>query len=204
MRKLGNITMKAILSRFEQLAVFVEGIIDNVVHPEGELMGRGLLLGKITAGTVGTVGNLRAYAEGKVKTGGAFSTGAATFTLDPADSATKAMIKHFRIGDVIESTGGTALGTILTYNPVTGVGTLTGNSSNNLAAGQGVRVAAANLKISGKAGMILKDEVLMEATNEPVVGYIEGFFKQSSTTVTAAAATSMNGTNVTSDELRLV
>lgn len=198
---LGPITTMNPVSRFEQMAVAVEAIIDNAVHPSGTKLLRGVLLAKIVSGN-GTAGNYRAYAEGTVKTSGAFSTAAATFTLDPATAG--GLIGNFQVGDVIEGTDGTALGTILTYNPVTGVGTLTGNSTSNYTAGNTVRITEASVSIASKNGRILKDEVLMESNNEPANGWIEGFFIQSRTTITAAALTKMSGKAVTTGEIRLV
>lgn len=193
-RILANVTNSGTVSRYAELCVLVEGVIDNAIHSGGELLKRGLLLMKTVAN-----GKYRAYAEALVKAGGAFSNASAAFTLDP----TSALVGYFRVGDVIESTSGTALGTIATFSAVTGVGTLTGNAANNLAAGQSVRVAESQAALSGNVGRILEDEILMDASDEAFDGFSEGFFVQSRTTVTAAALAKLGGYLLTTDEIRL-
>lgn len=196
-RVLGDITQPNVESRFLPLAVAVEALIDASVHPDEKIL-RGTLLMKIVSS-----GKYRAYAEADVATGGDFSTGADTFTLEDQDSKEK--MKHFRVGDVIEGTDGTALGTIATFNATTGVGTLTANSSNNYAAGNGVRVATSVATLASQAGRILKSETTVETgQDEPVAAYIEGFFNKNRVIgATAAAITALGATEPTTDEIRL-
>jgi hypothetical protein len=190
---LNTITNPALVSRHDHLAVCESITIDSTVHADGERLVRGTLLGKLGSG------KYRAYAEAVVT--GAFATNSTAFTLDPASKAAK----HFRVGDVIESTGGSALGTIATYNPATGVGTLTGNASNALAANgtNAVRIPLATLALGSSAGKLLKDEVDMEGIDEIAVAYFEGYFVKSLTTLTAAALTAMGAIDVDTDEVRL-
>jgi len=114
-------------------------------------------------------------------------------------------IKHFRVGDVIESVAGLALGTIATYDPVTGIGTLTGNSANNLAAGVGVRVDNADLALASQAGRILKSEVIVTAgQDEPVAAYTEGFFIEARVLgATTASKLELGALEPTPGEMRL-
>jgi hypothetical protein len=183
----------ALISRHEQLAIANAIKIDNAIHALNETLRRGTLLGK------GANGKYRAYAEAPVTV--AFSAASPNFTLDPADINTK----NFRVGDVIESVAGLALGTILTFNSVTGVGTLTANSANALAIGQRVRATAAVIAINVSNGKLLQDEVVMGSADEVAVGYFEGFFVTSQTSLTAAAKTAMGAIDVAgeADEVRL-
>jgi hypothetical protein len=176
---LASIKNVAIISRFEQVALETALVVDKTIHAAGETLERGTLLGKLASG------KHRAYAEGTVKAGGAFSNAAATFTLDVAVSP---IAKHLRVGDVIESVGGTALGTIATYDKVTGVGTLTGNSANNLAAGQKVRIAIATVVLANSKAKVLKNDIECSSDFDAVgVGYFEGVFVKDATTITDAA-----------------
>lgn len=195
-RLLGDITNANPVSRYESQAVPVGGVIDNAIHLAAELLKRGTLMAKIVSS-----GKFRAYFEATVKAGGDFANNAVGFTLDAALSP---LIGNLRVGDVIESVGGTALGTIATFNATTGVGTLTGNSANNLAAAQKVRITEATVQLGSKSGRILKDEVLMGSSDEPFVGWIEGFFIQARTTITAAALTALGGKTVSTGEIRLI
>lgn len=198
-RILGDIKTASPLSRQINLAVVIGLVIDLAVHASGELLLRGALLGKILSGN-GTVGNYRAYFEGTVKSGNAFGTSAATFGVDLPNSP---LAKNLRVGDVLESTAGVALGTVLTWDPVAGTGTLAANSAAVLAAGNTFRVTEASLSIASKNGKILSDEVLMDANNAPASGWVEGYFIQARTTVTAAALTKMGGANPSTGEMRI-
>lgn len=196
MNPIATVRNTALVSRFDHLACET-GVLLDKTYQAGVRLLRGALLGKIVSS-----GKYRAYVEIDVKTGGDFSTVAATFTLDVA---TKIGQGDFEVGDVITSVGGTALGTILTYNKTSGVGTLAANSANNLAAGQKVKVSEAVLSLANKAGRLLKDETLVAADQDtPVAAYFEGFFLQSQTTVTAAALTTLGGFTIESGEIRLV
>lgn len=191
-----TITNKALLSRFEHLACEAGVLLDKTFQAGIKLL-RGDLLGKIVAS-----GKYRAYVEIDVKAGGDFSVASVNFTVD---KATKIGRGELAVGDVITSVAGLALGTIATYNATTGVGTLTANSSNALAAGQKVKVSEAVLSIANKAGKIVKDEIDVDASYDvPAVGYFEGFFLQANTTVTAAALTTMGGFTIDAGEIRLV
>lgn len=193
-RDLGSMANKSLVSRDLRLAVVRGLVIDNSVHPKDELIYRGTLMGKLVSG-----GKYRAYAEGTVQTT-AFATNSVNFQVDPSGSTAK----HFRVGDVIESTGGSALGTIATFNPNTGVGTLTANSTNALSVGNTIRIATSVLSISGADGKLLQDDIKMEANDMPVPGYVEGYFVYASTTVTSAAITAMGAHALLSGtELRL-
>lgn len=195
-RVLGNITQPVILSRRAELAVADSAVIDGSIH-EDELLLAGQVLGK-TAG-----GKYRAYAEAVVATGGAFSASAAGFTVENAEG--EDAMKYIRVGDVIESVAGDALGTVATFDPVTGVGTLTGNSANALAAGQRVRVAAAGLSIAAGDVRILTSETSVDGDADvPAAGYFEGFFSKTIRGATAAALTAMGAKDISSDEFRLV
>lgn len=195
-RLLGDIQSPNLLSRRDDLAVSVGVVIDGAVH-EDEMLKRGYLLAKIIAS-----GKYRAYAEADVAVGGDFSTGADTFTLEAGQEGAK----HFRVGDVLESVAGAALGTIATYNPATGAGTLTGNSSNNLADGNGVRITEASVSLGSKNGRVLKNEMVIEGTEDkPEASYSEGFFTEARIpNLTDAAKTSLGTSAPSSGELRLL
>lgn len=195
MQPIATVRNPALVSRFDQHALESSALLDKT-YQAGVRLKKGALLGKLGSG------KYRAYVEIDVKTGGDFSNAAVGFTLDVA---TKVGQGDFEVGDVITSVSGTALGTILTYNKTTGVGTLAANSANNLAAGQKVKVSEAVLALGSKAGRILKDEVLVEADQDtPCAAYFEGFFLQANTTVTAAALTTLGGFTIESGEIRLV
>lgn len=196
-RVLGDITQPNVVSRFQSLAVAVEALLDVTVHLEGEKLFEGTLLAKIVAN-----GKFRAYAEADVNV--AFNAGNVDFTLeDQADGHLK--MKHFRVGDVIEGVDDTALGTIATFNPVTGVGTLTANSANAYAIGLAVRVSNADLKLSAGDGRILKSELLMSDLDEPVAAYVEGFFTDTRVIgLTADAKTELGSKSYVPGETRLI
>jgi len=197
-RILGDITQPNVVSRFQNLTVAVAALISVAVHLDGEKLLEGTLLAKIVAD-----GKFRAYAEADVSV--AFSTGNADFTLeDQADGHLK--MKHFRVGDVIEGTDGTALGTILTFNGVTGVGTLTANSAANHSTP--VRVDNADLKLSGGDGRILKAETLMGINgvlDEPQAAYVEGFFTETRVIgATVASKLALGSKSYVAGEMRLI
>lgn len=196
-RILGDITQPNVESRFLPLAVAVEALIDSAIHPDEKLL-RGTLLGKIVAS-----GKFRAYAEADVASGGNFSNAADTFTLEDQDAILK--MKHFRVGDVIEGVDGTVLGEIATFDPVTGVGTLTGNSANNYVASNGVRVDNADLALASQAGRILKSETIVTAgQDEPVSAYTEGFFTEARVLgATTASKLDLGSLEPTPGEMRL-
>lgn len=189
---LSTITNPALVSRHHQLAVEESFTIDNAVHADGEKILRGTLFGKIVA-----TSKYRAYAEGVVA--GAFAVNSKAFTLSGAAA------KHFRSGDVIQSTASEALGTIDDYDPETGIGTLVANSTTALAAdgSKSVRIPLATLALADSAGKVLKDEVTMDDTDAIGVGYFEGFLVQSLTTITAAALAALGGVTTDTDEVRL-
>lgn len=196
-RVLGDITQPNVVSRFQNVAFAVAAILDVLIHLEGEKLLEGTLLAKIVA-----TGKYRAYAEADVNV--AFDAANANFTLeDQADGHLK--MKHFRLGDVIEGVDGTALGTILTFNPITGVGTLAANSANAYAIGLAVRVDNADLKLSGGDGRILKAETLMSDLDEPVAAYVEGFFTDTRVIgLTADAKTELATKSYVAGETRLI
>lgn len=196
-RILGNISQPSVLSRYVNLAVALELVIDGAVHLNEKLFA-GVLLGKIVSS-----GKYRAYAEGTVKSGGAFSASADTFTLEQAAGVD--LMKNFRVGDVITSSSGTALGTIATFDPVTGVGTLTGNSANALTAGNKVIISSAVLSIAKADVRVLKSETLLEDGVDAVgAGWNEGFFNTAMVLgATSAALTAMSAKTVSSTEFRI-
>jgi len=196
-RILGDITQPNVESRFLSLATAVEALIDSAIHPDEKLL-RGTLLARIVSS-----GKFRAYAEADVASGGDFSTGAATFTLEDQDAIEK--MKHLRVGDVIEGVDGTALGTILTFNSTTGVGTLTGNSANNYTSGNAVRVDNADLALASQAGRILKSETLVTASqDQPEAAYTEGFFVEARVLgATTASKAELGALEPTPGEMRL-
>jgi hypothetical protein len=186
----------SVLSRFERIALEISAVIDSAIHA-GQTVARGTLL-------MLTVSNSkhRAYFEATVKTSGAFSTGAATATLDISLSP---LFANLRVNDVIESTAGAALGTISTINASTGAITLAANSTSNLAAGQKVRVALSQCALASSAGKVLKDEVQVTSDSDAMgVGYFAGVFVQANTTITAAALAALGGYTISSTEARLV
>lgn len=195
-RILGDITNANPVSRYESQAIPIGGAIDNAIHLSGELLKRGALMAKIVSS-----GKFRAYFEATVKTANAFGTGAATFGVDLTVSP---LAKNLRVGDIVESTAGVTLGTIATWDPVLGTGTLTGNSAAVLAAGNTFRITEATVQLGSKSGRILKDEVLMGSTDEAFVGWIEGYFIQARTTITTAALTALGGKTVSTGEIRLI
>lgn len=198
-RILGNITQPALESRHLNLAVALESVIDKDVHG-GEVLLRGALMGKIVAS-----GKYRAYAQAAVASGGDFSTSADTFTLE--DLTDRDLMKHFRVGDVITDDEDNALGEIATFDPVTGVGTLTGNSANNLASGGAdVIIDAADLSIAKVDVRILKSETQVETDlDKAEPGYNEGYFNRSAVLgATDEALTAMGAKDLGSDEIRLI
>jgi hypothetical protein len=192
-RILGDISNSSIVSRREDLAVVVEAIIDSAIHPSGDLIRRGALLAQRGNG------KYRAYAEGVVV--GAFSAAATTFSVDLTQGQSA---QYFKAGDVIESVAGVALGTIATFDPSTGSGTLTANSANALAAGQRCRINAATGSLASKKARVLQEEMLMDGTDAAVAAYSEGFFTVSRTGITAAAETAMGVVEATTGEVRMI
>jgi len=196
MNIIASIVNPALVSRNEHLLAETSILVDKNFHG-GQTLKRGALMGKIVSS-----GKYRAYVEIAVKTGGAFSTAAATFTVD---KSTLIGQSDLAVGDVIEDTAGNALGTIATYNPATGVGTLSGNSGSNLAAGGLVRVALSQLSLAKAAGKLLQDETYIDPAQDTVAtGWFEGFFIQANSTITAAASTAMGAKNIDTGEIRLV
>lgn len=201
-RLLGDIKTTDIISRNPDLAVALNILLDSTVMPAyPQVINRGEVLAKyVPSDASAHVGKYRPYAESNCTS--AFSTGSAAFSLDPTIRASQ----WFLPGDVIEGVDGTALGTIATYDPLTGEGTLTGNSSNAYGSGgQAVRLAVAKWTLGNKLGMILQDETLVEASGDdvPVAGWREGFFVQSRTSLTAAAITALGAYVETPGEVRI-
>lgn len=191
---LNTITNPALVSRQDQLGVETSFTVDGSVLAAGIRILRGTLMG-LLANT-----KYRPYFESVVTV--AFSTASAAFTLDP----TSPRAAYLVVGDVLEGTDTTALGTVLTYNPLTGAGTLAANSSNNFAADgtKSVRIPLATLALVYPDGKLLKDELDMDGTDQVGVGFYEGFFVKSLTTLTAAAITAMGAAyTVGTDEVRL-
>ncbi len=181
-----------LVSRFDHLALVKSVVISKTAHKEDELLSRGTLLGELVAD-----GKSRAYAEGDVTT--AFSAANANFAVNPAGP----LAKHFRVGDVIEAVAGTALGTIATFNPETGVGTLGANSANALAIGQKVRIATSVLSIAYGKGTILQNEVRLQGNDAPVSAYFAGIFLKDFVNITAAAKASLGAVDISSTEIQL-
>jgi len=199
-RLLGDIKTTDIVARRADLAVAQEVVLDSSVIPSGTVINRGEVLAKyVPSDASAHVGKHRPYAEGPVT--GAFSTAAKTFTLD----VTVRAALQFQPGDVIEGTDGTALGTIATYDPATGAGTLVANSANNLAADgtKSARLAKANWALDLKRGMILQDECIVEGIDLPQSAFREGFFVKSRTSLTASAISELGAVEETSNEVRI-
>lgn len=191
-RLLADVTQPNVLSRYINLAVAIEALLDSGIHQDKKLL-EGTLLGKMGSG------NYRAYFE--AETSVAFSTGNANFTL--SEISGQALMKHLRVGDVIEGTDGTALGTVATFDASTGVGTLTANSANNHSTN--VRVQPADLSIAAANRLVLKDENAVGSDDLPVAAYYEGFFNTAMVLgATPAALTAMSAKVVSSSEFRLI
>lgn len=173
MRGLSN---KQVLARHTGLAVALSVVISVAIHKIGEVLSPGTILGKMGNG------KYRAYAEGLVTT--AFGTGSAAFAFDPDEPHAK----FFRVGDALESVAGVALGTILTYDPDTGAGTLTGNSAAILAIGARARITEASVSLGSGKGRILQEEVEMGENDEIASGFVEGFIAKTEMHTDAAIA----------------
>lgn len=170
-----GITNKQVLARHTGLAVPLPVVIDASIHA-GEKLTQGIFLARMANG------KYRAYAEAEVST--AFAADSVNFAVDP----TGPLAKFFRVGDQIESTSGTALGTIASYNPSTGNGTLVANSAAALAIGQRIRIAEASASLGLGKGRLLVEKIEMGAKDEPASGYIEGYMVKSAFTTDAAIA----------------
>ncbi len=191
-RLLADVTQPNVLSRYLNLAVSVEALLDSGIHVDKKLL-EGTLIGKMGNG------NYRAYVE--TETSVDFNAANADFTL--SEIAAQALLKHLRIGDVVEGIDGTALGTVLTYDPATGVGTLTANSSSTYAGN--IRVDNADLDISQGVGLVLKDENAVGSDDLPVAAYCEGFFNTGSVLgATAQALIDLSAKVVSASEFRLI
>lgn len=160
---LNGLRSKSVVSRYPHLSVALSLVLSSAVHASTEVIPAGSVMGKMADG------KYRAYAEAEVSV--AFSNAAAGFTLD----ATKAIAKHFRVGDTITAVDGTALGVIATYNSDTGVGTLTGNSANNLAIGERVKIASAECSIEKGDARVLANFLEADLPRLDAVGYVEGY-----------------------------
>lgn len=191
-RVLGDIKTTDIIARRADLAVAQECLLDNAFVPANTVINRGELLMKSQAN-----GLFRPYAESNTSV--SFSNAAKTFTLDASIRASV----NFQVGDVIEGVDATVLGTIASYNPLTGVGALVANSTSNYAAPNAVRVAKANFAVNNKQGLILQDEVIMGADDLPVSAFREGFFVKSRTSLTASAISELAAVEETSNEVRI-
>jgi hypothetical protein len=170
---MNGITNKQVVARASHLAVSLALIVSGSIHANEDLTA-GSFLAQMSNG------KYRAYAEADVTT--AFSTANANFAVDPAGP----LAKHFRIGDAIESVAGVALGTILTYNAATGVGTLAANSAAVLAIGQKIRVTEASASLGSGKGRLLDSRVQLDSVDLPASGYVEGYMVKSSLTTDAA------------------
>lgn len=170
---MNGITNKQVVARASHLAVSLALIVSASIHANEDLSA-GQFMAQMSNG------KYRAYAEGVVST--AFNTANANFAVDPAGP----LAKHFRVGDAIESVGGVALGTILTYNPTTGVGTLSGNSAANLAIGQNIRITEASASLGSGKGRLLDSRVQTDVLDQVASGYVEGYMAKTSLTTDAA------------------
>lgn len=199
-RLLGDIQNSDIISRRSDLAVKQEAVIDNSIHPTGDILHRGDVLAKYVPNDASVhVGKFRAYAEGTVTT--AFATNSINFAVDPTVRASLS----FKVGDAIENASGSVLlGTIATFSPSTGIGTLAANSAAVLAIGGIVRLVKANWALNNKQGLILEDELIMEDTDKAnVAGIREGFVVLSRTSLTASAISELGAVEETDDEVRI-
>ncbi|MGZ3686693.1 MAG: hypothetical protein ACXWPM_01850 [Bdellovibrionota bacterium] len=192
-RLLGDITNSDIIARRSDLAVKIEAVIDSAIHPEGDLLKRGEVLAKAQVG-----GKYRLYAEGLVTT--AFAANSVNFAVDVTERAAA----NFKVGDSVEKVSdSTLLGVIATYDPATGIGTLTGNSAAALAVGQRCRLVKASYALNNKQGLVLEDETIMEGDDKPVAGIREGFLVKSRTALTASAISELGAAEETADEVRI-
>jgi hypothetical protein len=172
---MNGITNNQVVSRASHLAIPLSLIVSSLIHANDDLPA-GSFMAKMANG------KYRAYAEGDVTT--AFNTANANFAIDPAGP----LARHFRTGDALESVAGVALGTILTYDKVTGVGTLSANSAANLAAGQKVRITEASASLGSGKGRLLSSRVQLDDADYVASGYSEGYMAKTSLTTDAAIA----------------
>ena len=93
----------ALISRFEHLSAEAAMLIDKT-NTDGLTLARGTLMGKQVSG-----GKYRPYVECDVKSGGNFATNSTAGTLD---LTTQVGPVPFKAGDVIETVGGVAIGTL--------------------------------------------------------------------------------------------
>jgi len=158
---------QSLISRFSGLAIQVAVLI-KTAYIKYELQ-VGQLLGRIADGSY------RAYAEAEV--GVAFSAAAATFTLD----ATGPLAKHFQVGDTVTDLNDATLGVIESYDPETGVGTLTGNSASAHAIGERVKIKESECSVGGYKARFLSNvvEVCEEDGDAVESGLAEGFIVKS-------------------------
>lgn len=203
-RLLGDIKTVDIISRYRPLAVALNCLLDSSVLPNAlslgapagspQIINRGEVLAAYVPNDASVhVGKYRPYAEGTVTT--AFATNSVNFAIAPynVNSPGTRPAQWFVPGDVVTDSLGNALGTIATFNATTGVGTLTANSSNVLAIGGIMILAAANWSLGSKLGIILEDEELVEqGSDQPTSAYREGFFNVSLTSLTPAAVAALS------------
>lgn len=185
---MNGIQNKQVIARASHLAVILPFIISSTIHPNEKLQA-GTFMAKMANN------KYRAYAEGQVDV--AFGTASAAFTLDPAGP----LVKHFRVGDAIESSAGVLLGTILTFNSVTGAGTLTVNSAAVLAIDGRARISEASASLGYGKGRLLDSVYDVAAGDVAASGYVEGYM--ATTTLTTAAAIAKVGVSHESDEFKM-
>lgn len=185
---MNGITNKQVVARASHLAVSLAIKIDSAAHPNEKIPAGSFMAKKAN-------GKYRAYAEGDVTA--AFAADSANFTLDPAGP----LVKHFRVGDALETVAGVALGTIATFNPATGVGTLTGNSAAVAAIGVKVRVTEASASLGSGKGRLLDSAVEVDSIDQVASGYAEGYMAK--TPLTTDAAIAKVGVAHESDEFRM-
>lgn len=154
---------KSVVSRNVHLAVALSLVVSKDIHKNTEVIPAGTVMGKMADG------KYRAYAEAEVSA--AFSNAANTFSVD----ATLGLAKHFRVGDTVTALDGTELGEIASYDPETGVGTLAGNSANNLAIGQRIKIDADDLSIEKGDARILANFFESDVPRMDAAGYVEGY-----------------------------
>lgn len=164
-----------IVSRGMVLAIALGVIVNKDYLTEGKELLPGVVLGKLADGTY------RPYAEAELTA--ASDSASANLAFDPASLN----FENFKVGDVVEGVDGTALGTILLINSVTGAVVLTGNAASDAYEGF-VRVAIADLSVTKADVRILAEHVQYESllgTDVSASGFVEGYFHKSGLTFTS-------------------
>lgn len=196
---LGAVTFPNVISRHRELALTDAMLVDGTIHANDKII-QGTLMVKATIG-----GNSKwvAYCEGLASAVGA--TTSPTVQLDP--TTTPRAQQWFRPGmpvAKVHAGAPTTLGTVLAYNPATGVLTLAANAAAAVAVGDIVSLDPAVYPIGYNKARVLVDELLLEeGTDDISAGYFKGFFNQAATSITAAAAALLGAVAINAFELEI-